>query len=132
MEVEIIMKRKSEGGKGDKKPPIGTPSVYVDLGYKDYAEMETKANLVMEISAVIKKRKITQTQCADILGVSQPKLSELLSGRFRGYSIERLIHFLNALGQDVDIVVKDKPQTRLARVSVYHSPGTRVRRAVAA
>lgn len=52
----------------------------------------------------IKKKKLTQTEAAGILGISQPKLSELLNGRFRGYSVERLIHFLNELGKDVNIV----------------------------
>lgn len=86
--------------------------------------METKANLVIEISKAIKKRKLTQTQAARLFGISQPKLSELLSGRFRGYSVERLIHFLNEVGQDVDIVVKSKPRNRRkARVAVYHSIG---------
>lgn len=56
-----------------------------------------------------------------LFGISQPKLSELLNGRFKGYSVERLIHFLNEIGQDVDIVVKSKPRNRRARVAVYHS-----------
>lgn len=100
---------------------IGSQSVYADLGYKNYEEMETKSNLVMEISKAIKKKKLTQTQAAEMFGISQPKLSELLSGRFRGYSVERLIHFLNEIGQDVDIIVKSKPRNRKARVRVYHS-----------
>jgi predicted XRE-type DNA-binding protein len=101
---------------------IGTGSVYEDLGFKNYKEMETKSNLVIEISKIIKKKKITQTQTAEILSISQPKLSELLSGQFRGYSVERLIHFLNELGQDVDIVVRAKPRSRSkACVNVYHS-----------
>ena len=74
-------------------------------------------------SKTIKKRKLTQTQAAKIFNISQPKLSELLNGRFRGYSVERLIHFLNELGQDVDIVVKSKPRSRKARVNVYHPGG---------
>ena len=88
---------------------------------KNYEEMETKSNLVIEITKAIKKRKLTQTQAAEIFGISQPKLSELLCGHFRGYSVERLMHFLNDLGQDVDIIVKTKPRNRKARVSVYHS-----------
>ncbi len=60
----------------------------------------------------IKNKKLTQIQAAEILNISQPKLSELLGGRFRGYSVERLIHFLNELGQDVDIVVRAKPRSR--------------------
>lgn len=106
----------------DTSVEVGQGSVYADLGYKNYEEMETKSNLVVEISKAIKKRKLTQTQTAEILSISQPKLSELLSGRFRGYSVERLIHFLNELGQDVDIVVKPKPRyRRKARVHVFHS-----------
>ena len=108
-----------------KKLPVEVKSAYEELGFKNYQEMETKANLVMEIAEVIKKKRITQTQCASILGISQPKISELLCGRFRGYSVERLMHFLNALGQDVDIVVKERPQTRPARVSVHHLGSTR-------
>lgn len=104
----------------DTKVEIGHGSVYADLGLKNYEEMETKSNLVIEIGKAIKKRKLTQIQAAEIFSISQPKLSELLSGRFRGYSVERLIHFLNELGQDVDIVVKSKPRHRKARVSVYH------------
>lgn len=110
--------------------PIKVRSIYEDLGYKNHEEMETKANLVMEIANVIKRKKLTQTQCAVMLGISQPKLSELLNGRFRGYSVERLMHFLNALGQDVDIVVKERPQTRSARVRVHHFSRIQTRRAV--
>jgi predicted XRE-type DNA-binding protein len=103
----------------DTKVEMGTGSIYAELGLKNHEEMETKSNLVMEISKIIKKRKLTQAQAAEMFGISQPKLSELL---FRGYSVERLIHFLNELGQDVDIVVKAKPRNRnKARVNVYHS-----------
>jgi predicted XRE-type DNA-binding protein len=105
------------------KSQISEGSVYDDLGFKNHEEMETKADLVIEISNAIKMKKLTQTQSAKILGISQPKLSELLRGHFRGYSVERLIHFLNELGKDVDIVVRSKPKTRKARVSVYHSNG---------
>jgi predicted XRE-type DNA-binding protein len=107
----------------DTRVEIGSGSVYADLGLKNHEEMETKSNLVMEICKAIKKKKLTQTQAAEIFSISQPKLSELLNGRFRGYSVERLIHFLNEIGQDVDIVVKSKPRHRKARVAVYHSIG---------
>lgn len=115
------MKRTYEEEIADERVEISSGSVYADLGLKNHEEMETKSNLVMEISKAIKKKKITQTQAAEIFGISQPKLSELLNGRFRGYSVERLIHFLNEIGQDVDIIVKSKPRNRKARVTVYHS-----------
>lgn len=112
----------------DTRIEVGSGSVYKDLGFKNYEEMETKANLVMEICSAIKKNKFTQTQAAEIIGISQPKLSELLSGHFRGYSIERLMHFLIELGEDVDIVVTPKPHSRRARVNVVHSYRERNRR----
>lgn len=110
-----------ETNREDTGAMVGSGSVYADLGFKNYEEMETKANLVIEISKAIKKKKLTQSQAAEMFGISQPKLSELLGGRFRGYSVERLIHFLNELGKDVDIVVKSKPRNRKARVNVYPS-----------
>ena len=103
----------------DIRAEVGSGSVYADLGFKNYKDMETKANLVIEMIKVIKRKKLTQTQVAKMIGITQPKLSELLGGRFRGYSVERLIHFLNELGKD--IVVKSKPRNRRARVNVYHS-----------
>ena len=117
---EVMMKERNyEEELLNTKAEIGSGSVYADLGFKKHEEMQTKANLVMEIAKVTKKKKLTQIQAAGILRISQPKLSELLSGHFRGYSVERLIHFLNELGQDVDIVIKSKPSNRRARVSVY-------------
>jgi predicted XRE-type DNA-binding protein len=114
-------KRPSEEEVANTEVEISSGSIYAALGLKNHKEMETKSNLVMEINKAIKKKKLTQTQAAELFGISQPKLSELLNGRFRGYSIERLIHFLNEIGQDVDIVVKSKPRNRRARVNVYHS-----------
>lgn len=58
-------------------------------------------------------------QTAEILGISQPKVSELLRGNLRGFSLERIARFLNALGRDVEIRVKPKPRSRkMGRLSV--------------
>jgi len=115
-------KKTHEDEMADACAEIVEGSVYEQLGYKNHKEMETKANLVMEINNAIKNKKITQTDAAEILGISEPKLSELLNGHFRGFSVERLINFLNELGKDVDIVVKTKPRSRKeGRTSVYGS-----------
>jgi predicted XRE-type DNA-binding protein len=66
-------------------------------------------------SGVIKAlgdRGLTQTQAAEILGVSQPKISALRNGQLDGFSTERLIRFLNVLGRDARIVVTAKPRSR--------------------
>ncbi|MBF8263127.1 MAG: helix-turn-helix domain protein [Parachlamydiales bacterium] len=112
-------KKANKEGSAETRPKTGVKSVYEELGNKDFKEMETKAILVMELSKTIKKQKLTQTAVAEVLGITQPKLSALLRGQFRGYSVERLIHFLVELGKDVDIVVKTKPRNRKGRVSVY-------------
>ncbi|NEO65990.1 MAG: XRE family transcriptional regulator, partial [Moorea sp. SIO4G2] len=52
---------------------------------------------------------MTQAAAAKVLGVDQPKVSALINGKLAGFSIVRLFRFLNALGQDVEIVVKTKP-----------------------
>ena len=56
-------------------------------------------------------RKITQTKAAQILGIDQPKVSTLLSGKLSGFSTERLLRFLNLLGNDVEIRVITKPNS---------------------
>ena len=102
------------------KAKISTGSVYHNLGYQNPEEMETKANLTIEISKTIKNKKLTQKQAAEILSLTQPKLSELLRGHFRGYSVERLMNFLNILGNDVDIIVRPNPKIGKARTKVLH------------
>lgn len=119
--IKNMKKRKNK--KQTRDFEITEASVYKELGYKNYEEMETKSDLITEISKAIKQRNFTQTQAAELFKISQPKLSELLSGHFRGYSVERLMHFLNEIGEDIDIVVKTKPRNRKARIKVYHSTG---------
>lgn len=91
---------------------VGSDNVFADLGYPNPDEALTKAALAARISAIIAERGLTQTEAADLLGIDQPKVSHLVRGRLRGFSVDRLIHFLVALGDDVEIVVKPKPHDR--------------------
>jgi predicted XRE-type DNA-binding protein len=93
-------------------------NVFADLGLPDAAELDTKARLGAAINRVVERRRLTQAEAAAALGVSQPKISALLHYKLEGFSVERLMHFLVALGQDVEIVVKNKPRSRSARVRV--------------
>ncbi|MBM3551107.1 MAG: XRE family transcriptional regulator [Alphaproteobacteria bacterium] len=78
-----------------------------------------KAQLVRKIDALLKERGLKQVQAAEIFGVRQPDVSKLLHGDFRQFSLERLLRFLVALGQDVEIVVKPHRQsTKAATLSV--------------
>lgn len=90
----------------------GSGNVFADLELPDAEEMLAKAELTRQILNVITERSLTQTQAAELLGIDQPKVSALTRGRLSGFSMERLFHFLNALGRDVQIIVKAKPRSR--------------------
>ncbi|MHC5717498.1 MAG: helix-turn-helix domain-containing protein, partial [Nostoc sp.] len=55
---------------------------------------------------------LTQVQAGEILGIVQPKVSSLIRGRLSGFSIDRLISYLNSFGNDVEIRIKPKPENR--------------------
>jgi predicted XRE-type DNA-binding protein len=90
----------------------GSDNIFADLGLPNPEERMAKAVLSIQIHDIIKKRHLTQAKAAELLGIDQPKVSALIRGRLSGFSMERLFYFLNALGRDVDIVVKPKPRSR--------------------
>ncbi|MCZ7646111.1 MAG: helix-turn-helix domain-containing protein [Planctomycetota bacterium] len=85
----------------------GTGNVFADLGYADAEEHQTKARLASRIAKQIKKRNLTQAEAAKALGIDQPKVSAMLRGRFRGFSVYRLMRFVADLGCKVEIVAKE-------------------------
>jgi predicted XRE-type DNA-binding protein len=74
--------------------------------------MLLKAQLVRLLSQAIKAKGLNQYQAAEVLGIDQPKISALVRGQFRGYSLERLFKFLNAFDLDVEVNVTSKPEGR--------------------
>ena len=103
---------------------VGSDNIFADIGVDNAEEELTKAELAWEIDHIIKKRKLTQEKAAKIMGINQPKVSALLHRKLSGFSVERLMHFLNQLGQDIDIVVRPKPRNRKnARVNVFGYEG---------
>lgn len=101
---------------------IGSDNIFTDIGIENPEEELTKADLAWEIDQIITKKKLTQKKAAEIMGINQPKVSALLHRKLAGFSVERLLHFLQVLGQDIDIVVKPKPRSRkTGRVIVYGS-----------
>lgn len=81
-------------------------NVFADLGVAEPEEELAKAQLAGHIRQTIKRRRLTQTQAAHVMGLDQPKISAPMNGRLAGFSSGRLMRFLAALGQDVEIVVK--------------------------
>jgi predicted XRE-type DNA-binding protein len=93
-------------------------NVFADMGLPDADELDTKARLGAAINRIVERRGLTQAEVAAALEINQPKVSALLHYKLEGFSVERLMRFLVALGQDVEIVVKAKPRSRSARIAV--------------
>ena len=85
-----------------------TGSVFTDLGIPTNDEEMIKISIARAITNTIKKRNLTQTEAAEILGTDQAKVSAVLRGRLKGFTATRLIMFLVALGRDVDIHISRK------------------------
>src|SRR5262245_43709546 len=83
-------------------------NVFADLELPDADESLAKAELAGRICAILGERKLTQAKAAALLGVDQPKVSALMRGKLDGFSTDRLFRFLNALGQDVEIVIRPR------------------------
>ena len=117
--VEAIPLEKSSG------------NVFGDLGVPESAEMLAKAELAARIAEIISERRLTQAGAAKLLGVDQPSVSDLIRGRLRGFSSDRLFRFLNALGRDVEIVISptrrsgSKPSILVVRRRMAGKPGRR-------
>lgn len=94
------------------KLELGSDNVFADLNLPNPEERLAKAELARQISVIIKKKKLTQNKAALVLGIDQPKISALLTGKLTGFSLERLFRFLNDLGQDITINVRPKSRSR--------------------
>src|SRR5690606_7126655 len=91
---------------GDVRASSG--NVFADLGAANPDESLAKAELARQIGKLVEAAEMTQAQAGEVLGIDQPKVSALLRGKLEGFSTVRLIRFLNALGQDVEIVVRPR------------------------
>jgi len=95
-----------------KKIEEGSGNVFADLGLADAEELESKAQLAHRIGEILRGRHLTQAEAAEVLGATQPMVSKLMNGQLHGFSMERLVRFLNALDRDVEIVVRRRPRSR--------------------
>jgi predicted XRE-type DNA-binding protein len=94
-------------------------NVFADLEMRDAPEKQTKVRLAVAIKQILQARRLSQTAAARLLEINQPKISALVNYRLEGFSVERLMHFLNALDRDIEIVIRTKPRSRkTARILV--------------
>ena len=85
---------------------VSSGNVFADVGVPNAEEHLVKASLVYKIDMLMKQRGLKQVEAAGLFGIRQPDVSKMLRGEFRQFSVERLLRFLVALNQDVEIVVK--------------------------
>ena len=95
-----------DGKHQDEIPVTGSSgNVFADLGVAEPEEELAKVQLASLIRDAIGRRRLTQGRAAELTGLDQPKVSALVNGRLGGFSSDRLMRCLTALGQDVEIVV---------------------------
>ncbi len=98
---------------------VGSGNVFADLDLSNPDELLAKSTLVIEIRRSIESRRLTQSKAAELLGVDQPKISRLLRGDFKGFSMQRLMTMLTHLGRDIEIVVGPmRRSSRKGRITV--------------
>jgi predicted XRE-type DNA-binding protein len=86
----------------------GSTNVFADLGYEDSAERQTKTRLALAVNELLKNSKLKQREIATLLAIPQPKVSSLKNYRLDQFSVERLMEFLTALNQDVEIIIRPR------------------------
>jgi predicted XRE-type DNA-binding protein len=103
-----------------KEGPVerGSSNVFADLDRPEPDLHLLKARLVDRIDGIIRNRRLTQAQAAELLSISQPDVSRLVRGQFRDYSVERLLRLLMLLGRDVEIRIRKPKARRPGRLSI--------------
>ena len=91
---------------------ISSGNVFADLRFRNAEQELLKARLTLQIHKLLKQQGLTQSQAAKMLGTTQPHISALMGLKPVSVSVGRLLEFLNALGQDVEVTVKPAPCRR--------------------
>ena len=86
----------------------GDSNIFAELSLPEADGHFLKAQIVEEIYRLTKDMKLTQARAGDLMGITQPEVSRLFKGNFREYSVERLMGFLTAFAQDVEIVTRPR------------------------
>jgi predicted XRE-type DNA-binding protein len=85
-------------------------NVFADLGLHDAEKLKIKAGLVTEIRKAMRLQGLTQQVAAKRMGITQPKVSDMMRGDFSNLSERKLMDCLNRLGYDIEIKVRPAAQ----------------------
>ncbi|HEY0558591.1 MAG TPA: helix-turn-helix transcriptional regulator [Thermoanaerobaculia bacterium] len=94
----------------------GSGDVLVDLGFPDADERRLRVQLAMWLNELIAARPLTQARAAQLFGIPQPHVSELKNYKLSRFSSERLLHFVNLLDRDVEIIIRPKAEGHVSGV----------------
>jgi predicted XRE-type DNA-binding protein len=89
-------------------------NIYEELGYPNAEEQFLKAKLVSHVGDIIRGKELTQAQVAEITGLTQPQISNILRGRFRDVSVEKLMRIATSLHHSIHIVIDPDPSESAA------------------
>lgn len=89
---------------------VSSGNVFADLGFDNPEEELLKAKLAREVRAIIKRRRLTQAKAAELLGMKQPDISAIVTGRTGKFSIDRLVRCLDRLDYKVEVIIRQKPR----------------------
>ena len=93
-------------------------NVFTDVGLPATEEDMFKVAIARIITATVRKRALTQAEAAEIIGIDQAKVSALLRGRLKGFSVERLFRFLILLGRDVNILISRRYKNERGQIKI--------------
>ena len=96
-----------------------TGSIFEELGFAapEAAHLQVRATLMASLLRTLKRRKLTQVAAAELLGVSQPRISDLQRGKIDKFSLDALVELLSRAGLQVAVEVTPRRTSRPPRRS---------------
>lgn len=91
----------------------GSGNVFADLGVPDSELALLKAQVAIAIELAIERKGITQREAGEIMGIPSNKVSNIVCGRVRGYSLDRLFTYLRRLDVDIEVKMSAKPKRKV-------------------
>jgi len=98
----------------------GSENVFVDCGFPpaEAENLRIRAKMMMALTGYIREKKITQSRAAGIMGVSQPRISDLVRGKIGLFTIDTLVNMGTAAGLRVDVdIAAGRPRAKNKRVA---------------
>ena len=85
---------------------VSSGNVFTEIGSPEPVEAHAKAELARKLGSILKHRHLSQIAIAELLGIDQPKVSRLLRGQLKEFSMTRLLGFMLCLDRDIEIHIK--------------------------